>query len=88
MRALVVDDEPLARRRLIRMLNWPARSPLSLSRRLPGGIRRSLTPWALFSIRSFLLAGSWISRGSLRDTSPRQILSVSRDRKDLITALL
>src|SRR5262249_30299685 len=70
---------------LIRMLCCPARSPRSASSRLFGGTRRSRRICALFSIRSFLRATCWISVGSLLDRSPRQTLSVSRERNERIT---
>lgn len=73
---------------LMRMLYWPLRSPFRRSSLFEGGTRKSVRFCALFSILSFLRATRWIARDNLREISPCQILSVSRDRKDLITLKL
>src|SRR4030042_4972162 len=67
------------------MLHWPFRPPDSACSLFPGGIRRSSRLMAAWSIKSFRLAGRWISGGYLLDISPFHILSVSLSRNEDIT---
>jgi hypothetical protein len=72
---------------LIEMLHCPARSPLSFSRRLLGGINRSSTLIAALSIFNFRTAVAWISGGMYLDLSRRNSRSVSASAQLRITTL-
>jgi len=69
----------------MRMLCWPAKSPLRASRRLPGGTRKSLKASAAESCVSLRRAIRWISAGNRREPLPFQIFSVSLSQKSWIT---
>ena len=68
------------------MLCCPRRSPFSASNRLAGGIRKSSSCLALFSILSLRRATVCISCGRRREVVPPQIFSVSLSAKSRIIA--
>src|SRR5262249_18819736 len=62
-----------------RMLQKPARSPLSFSSRLPGGDARSVTSWATLIQSSFRCVTGQIVRGTFRaafDATPSKMSAV------------
>jgi len=69
-----------------RMLCCPARSPLRVSRRLPGGTRRSPSRSAISSWRSFRRA-TWATFTKRLTLSPRASAAVSAHLKVLITSI-
>ena len=66
------------------MLYCPLRFPFKASRRLAGGILKSVSERALFNIRSFLKATLWILWGSFRVLSRLKSRSASLSLKLLI----
>ena len=66
------------------MLCCPARSPLSNSRRLPGGAARSPNTSALCNCRSLRCATRWRSAPIRRENGPWNRASASRSAKDRI----
>lgn len=72
---------------LIRMLCCPLRFPLSASKRLPGGTRKSSSDVARCRINSFLLAtrSIFLNRGT---SSSENSVSVSFDRNERIIVLV
>lgn len=67
------------------MLYCPCLSPLSFSRRFPGGTRKSSRTFATLRISSLRPALRWTSGGSFRENWRLKTFSVSRSAKLLIT---
>jgi len=67
--------------RLLQRLRCPARSPRKASSRLPDGVRRSASTFAVSSMRSFRGAASAISLGKPFGAFPRKTAAVRLSRK-------